>query len=140
MVRRWTVGDSTAIGKGYSVLLEGAGLPDSKGWYRLEKSVGFYRGTVDMLTGTPHDIKGELRLEYGDRHCRRVVTYVGPLFYGLMQGTGRIVWPCGTLYKGNFKDGCRHGSGVLILPDGQEVWLDYDHGSETHAFLDGAPL
>ncbi len=141
MIRKWMAGESTTVAcKGYRILSGGSASPDSRGWYRLEKSAGFYRGAVDRSTGTPHDIRGELRLQYGDRHCRMMVTYVGPLFYGLMQGSGRMVWPCGTIYKGSFRDGCRHGSGLLILPDGQEVWLDYDRGSEIYAFSDRTPV
>ncbi|MFY9113891.1 MAG: hypothetical protein WAO23_01455 [Dethiobacteria bacterium] len=131
MTGRKMVRASTICCTGYKVLMSGSDSPDSRGWYRLEKSLGLYRGAIDPLTGTPHDIKGELRLEYGNPHNRKTVTYVGSILYGLMQGEGRIIWPCGTLYKGSFKNGCRHGSGVLVLPYGREIRQDYYYGSEV---------
>lgn len=38
-----------------------------------------------------------------------------------MNGHGTLVWPSGTRYAGTFKDGKKHGRGVLTLSNGSVI-------------------
>ena len=41
--------------------------------------------------------------------------YTGNFVHGVIQGQGKMLCGDGRLYKGNWKDGCRHGKGLQIL-------------------------
>lgn len=104
---------------------------DSDGWYRLKNDAGLYKGRLDPFTGSPQDQYGELRLEYGDDQNKKTVSYIGNVEDGLIQGEGKMMWPCGTVYRGEFNYGCRHGKGILILPDGTEIEKEFCKGAEV---------
>jgi len=56
-------------------------------------------------------------------------------------GSVLVVYPNNSTYRGQFKDGKRHGHGTMVLPDGtkQEAdWKhDHRHGKGTELFPDG---
>ncbi len=36
-----------------------------------------------------------------------------------MQGKGKLIWPCGDIYEGDFKDNMINGEGVYTMAEGQ---------------------
>lgn len=40
-----------------------------------------------------------------------------------MSGSGQLEWTDGRVYKGKFKDGMRHGHGIMVWP-GMEITSD----------------
>jgi hypothetical protein len=48
-------------------------------------------------------------------------------------GEGLITWPDGSLYKGNFKGGEKHGLGTFTDADGKENILEYRNGELVKA-------
>lgn len=115
---------------GYEITTE---KPNRDGWYKLKNKAGFYRGEIDPITGKPGDRNGELQIEYGDTKNKKTVTFTGNISGGLIEGKGKMVWPCGTVYTGEFRGGCRHGKGVLTMPGGTEMLMQYRYGSELRS-------
>lgn len=64
------------------------------------------------------------------KHCRtcrkasikkKYATKKGNLTLGNHIGHGRLDFPDGAYYEGEFKDGKRHGKGVFVFADGRRV-------------------
>ena len=51
--------------------------------------------------------------------CVLTPEYDGNFAEGLRQGTGRLVYPNGDIYKGGFVKGQRHGTGIMLFKDGR---------------------
>lgn len=116
---------------GYEIADEAAA--DQDGRYKLKNRAGLYRrGGFDPATGIPGNKYGELIIEYGSGEHKKTVTYTGNIANGVIDGKGRMDWPCGTSYRGQFKNGCRHGRGILIMPDGLIKEKEYRNGAEVN--------
>ena len=58
-----------------------------------------------------------------------------------MTGQGRIDWPDGSYYKGEWQDNIKHGPGILVNTDGKVIdgtWVqDNLHETSKVTFPDG---
>ncbi len=57
-----------------------------------------------------------------------------------MNGQGTMVYSTGHKFSGGFKDGVRHGDGVLLMPGGRKivgVWADNEISEGTYSQPDG---
>lgn len=69
--------------------------------------------------------------------------YAGPLDeQGLASGHGRMEWPNGSYYEGDFVGGLFHGEGHYVGASGQQYQGDYSQGTEQGqgrvTFIDGS--
>ena len=75
--------------------------------------------------------------------CRWAETrYEGNFVKGIYHGFGTFTWADNAVYKGHWKDGKRHGSGIYTSGDGLHVydgnWQDdVKHGQGYQRLLDG---
>ncbi|MEM7366661.1 MAG: hypothetical protein AAF525_21810, partial [Pseudomonadota bacterium] len=65
--------------------------------------------------------------------------YVGEVRDGVRWGKGTIFWEDGTRFVGNFVAGRRQGSGTMILPDGTVYTGHFENDKLVNPSNDGAP-
>lgn len=61
--------------------------------------------------------------------------YEGGFKNGYFHGYAELTWNTGAYYKGSWKEGRRHGSGVYVTGDGNDGYYwehDHDHHDEPH--------
>ena len=72
-------------------------------------------------------------LAHGKGEARGVDSYIGKFSKGWPNGTGTYTWANGDYYEGGWKEGKRHGEGILVLkkPKGDSLvdglWEDDDY-------------
>jgi len=54
--------------------------------------------------------------------------YRGQWEGGRMEGEGEISWPSGASYRGQWRDGRMHGAGTIVLPGGEALRGTWEHG------------
>ena len=52
--------------------------------------------------------------------------YKGAVRAQVPHGLGKLVWPSGDVYEGNFKNGKRHGKGKRVNADGSFYKGEYE--------------
>ena len=50
-----------------------------------------------------------------------------------MSGKGKICYQNGTTYEGGFKNGKKHGKGVVVDPDGERIQGSWNQGIKLSA-------
>jgi hypothetical protein len=58
-------------------------------------------------------------------------TYTGQWQFRERSGQGTLTWPDGRKYIGEFDNGHRHGKGTLMYPDGRQYVGDFLYGERT---------
>ena len=71
--------------------------------------------------------------------------YTGDLVAGIPQGKGKLVWPNGNTYEGDWQNGAAHGRGVMTWKELKNTyageWKKWKrHGYGTYTYADGKKL
>ncbi|MEQ9364301.1 MAG: hypothetical protein RIF32_08670 [Leptospirales bacterium] len=77
----------------------------------------------------------------GGQPGERSADGVGCMIGDCQNGTGTYVWPGGSKYVGQFKDGLRNGTGTYVWPSGSQYVGEYltglRHGKGAYTWSDG---
>ena len=95
------------------------------------------------MTEEKREMEERGRRERLQRRKRRETDsiYVGEVKDGKRHGSGTLTLPDGEKYEGEFKDGEYNGNGILTLPDGEKYEGEFKDGKQwtvTFTDLDGS--
>ncbi len=91
-----------------------------------------YRPSTTTTTSAPPKV---VLNGYGQQTYDDGASYKGNLKNGLRHGQGIMTWPNGDKYKGEFSDGYRHGQGTYAWFSGEKSEGVWKYGEQDGAFL-----